>query len=278
VNYYERHIGDYLKDTAHLSLLEHGVYGRLLDVYYTREGAIPLDQVERLVGARSKEERAALASVLDEFFEVSDGKLHNSRCDREIKRYHDKQAKASASANARWKKSYAQTERNANAMRTHSERTANAMRTQCEGNAPSNQTPVTIPSSLRSEGKRASAPPVPEGVEPQTWADWLTLRKAKKAPVTATVIASAEREAQNAGMTLDAFLRVWCARGSQGLQAEWLKPNERPAMAAPVRAVPSAEETKRRQQAEESAPLTDPEKRKSALALAMGAVKKMGAA
>jgi uncharacterized protein YdaU (DUF1376 family) len=32
VNYYERHIGDYLKDTAHLSLLEHGIYTRLLDV------------------------------------------------------------------------------------------------------------------------------------------------------------------------------------------------------------------------------------------------------
>ena len=44
MNYYKRHIGDYLKDTAHLSLLEHGVYARLLDVYYTRETAIPDDQ------------------------------------------------------------------------------------------------------------------------------------------------------------------------------------------------------------------------------------------
>ena len=91
MNYYERHIGDYLKDTAHLSLLEHGVYSRLLDVYYTREGAIPVAQVERLVAARSKEERAALAVVLDEFFTVSDDVLHHARCDREIERY---QAKA----------------------------------------------------------------------------------------------------------------------------------------------------------------------------------------
>lgn len=30
-------------------------------------------------------------------------------------------------------------------------------------------------------------------------------------------------------MTLEAFLRVWCARGSQGLQADWLKPHERQA-------------------------------------------------
>ena len=48
MNYYERHIGDYLKDTAHLSLLEHGVYSRLLDVYYTRESPIPAADAERL--------------------------------------------------------------------------------------------------------------------------------------------------------------------------------------------------------------------------------------
>ena len=90
MNYYERHIGDYLKDTAHLSLLEHGVYGRLLDVYYTREGAIPVIQVERLVGARSKDERAALAEVIDEFFSVEADCLHHARCDREIERYQKK--------------------------------------------------------------------------------------------------------------------------------------------------------------------------------------------
>ena len=53
MNYYERHIGDYLKDTAHLSLLEHGIYGRLLDIYYTREEPIQEAQVMRLVWARS---------------------------------------------------------------------------------------------------------------------------------------------------------------------------------------------------------------------------------
>lgn len=68
---------------------------------------------------------------------------------------------------------------------------------------------------------------MPEGVEPQTWADWLDLRKKKRAPVTATVIDGAKAEAAKAGMTMDAFLRVWCFRGSQGLQAEWLKPDEK---------------------------------------------------
>jgi uncharacterized protein YdaU (DUF1376 family) len=136
MNYYERHIGDYLKDTAHLSLLEHGVYGRMLDVYYTREAPIPAAQVERLIGVRSKEEREALRNVVAEFFQVDGDVLRHGRCDREVERYQQKQRKASASANARWSKGAAHTEGSANAMRTH-------MRTHSEGNAPSNQTPDT---------------------------------------------------------------------------------------------------------------------------------------
>lgn len=85
MNYYKRHIGDYLKDTAHLTLLEHGVYARLLDVYYTREGPIPDDQAARLIGARTKEERDALAAVLLEFFEAADGSVWvQPRCEREL--------------------------------------------------------------------------------------------------------------------------------------------------------------------------------------------------
>ena len=83
MNYYKRHIGDYLKDTAHLSLLEHGVYARLLDVY-TRETAIPDDQAARLIGARSKEELSALQAVLGEFFALEDGAWTQQRCEREI--------------------------------------------------------------------------------------------------------------------------------------------------------------------------------------------------
>lgn len=136
MNYYERHIGDYLKDTAHLSLLEHGVYGRMLDVYYTREAPIPSAQVERLIGVRTKEEREALRNVVAEFFQVDGDVLRHGRCDREVERYQQKQRKASASANARWSKGAAHTEGSANAMRTH-------MRTHSEGNAPNHQTPDT---------------------------------------------------------------------------------------------------------------------------------------
>lgn len=83
----------------------------------------------------------------------------------------------------------------------------------------------------RGAHKGATAHPVsrPEDVSEEVWVDWHTLRKAKKAPVTETVVKGARQEAAKADMSLEAFLRIWCARGSQGLQAEWLKPQERAA-------------------------------------------------
>ena len=172
MNYYERHIGDYLKDTAHLSLLEHGIYTRLLDVYYTRESAIPDDQAARLIGARAKEEREALQAVLSEFFTLDATGWIQRRCESEIQRYQGKQAKAKASADARWSAQRTQSERNANAssehdapdMQTQSERNANGMpHAQRRAPVPSLQTPDT------------SIPPTPKGVPcrfEEFWEAW----------------------------------------------------------------------------------------------------------
>ena len=86
--------------------------------------------------------------------------------------------------------------------------------------------------------RKRSAPPAvprPEDVTERTWADWLQLRKAKRAPVTETVVNGARAEAAKAGLDLEGFLQVWCRRGSQGLEAAWLRPDERgPARAPPA--------------------------------------------
>lgn len=79
----------------------------------------------------------------------------------------------------------------------------------------------------RRPRKRERTIDCPSDVDGQVWQDWLALRKAKKAPVTATVLDGARAESDKAGMPLEAFLRVWCARGSQGFMADWLKPDER---------------------------------------------------
>lgn len=75
--------------------------------------------------------------------------------------------------------------------------------------------------------KRVAPLQKPAEVQDQTWADWIALRKAKRAPVTQTVINGAIKEAGKAGMLLDDFLQVWCRRGSQGLEAAWLNQAEK---------------------------------------------------
>lgn len=135
MNYYEHHLGDYLRDTAHLSMLEDGAYRRLLDAYYIREAPLPIElrDVFRLVRAQSKQDREAVETVLREFFAESPEGWRHSRCDREIERFQDKQRKAKASAAARWERRPAQSEGNANADANAS---PDAMRTHSEGNAP----------------------------------------------------------------------------------------------------------------------------------------------
>jgi len=86
VNFYPHHIGDYLTATAHLTWLEDCAYRRMLDVYYSREQAIPADLVQacRLLRASSKDERRAVETVLREFFTLTDAGWAHGRCDEEI--------------------------------------------------------------------------------------------------------------------------------------------------------------------------------------------------
>lgn len=214
MNYYNRHIGDYLKDTSHLTLLEHGIYTRLMDVYYVRESALPQDQIARLVGARTSEELAALQSVLAEFFELVSGSWVQHRCEKEIEAYSDKSIKAKRSASARWEHKEQNTERNADAMPTHSERNADDV---LPARVPitNNQTPIT-------NKKNTSAIAPPDGVDQCVWADFVELRKSKKAKLTQTAIDGIEREAHRAGWSLENALRECCSRGWTGFKADWV--------------------------------------------------------
>lgn len=98
MNFYKHHIGDYAQATAHLSFVEDAAYSRMLRKYYAEEQPLPVDikAVQRLVGARTREERAAVETVLEEFFELEDDGWHNKRADIELGK-----ANAQAEANRR---------------------------------------------------------------------------------------------------------------------------------------------------------------------------------
>jgi uncharacterized protein YdaU (DUF1376 family) len=86
MNYYERHLGDYAKDTAHLTMIEHGAYCLLLDRYYGTDKGIPVDQAHRIARARTKDEKLAVDAVLTEFFRMADGVWINKRAEEEIEK------------------------------------------------------------------------------------------------------------------------------------------------------------------------------------------------
>jgi len=92
MHYYQHNIGDYRRDTVHLSLLEHGVYRQLLDMYYLSESPIPKEtqQVIRRLSARTQEEINAVEIILNEFFELTEDGWNHKRCDEEISEYQHK--------------------------------------------------------------------------------------------------------------------------------------------------------------------------------------------
>ena len=97
MHHYQHHIGDYRRDTMHLSLLEHGAYRQLLDMYYLSEEPIPAETevVSRRLCAKTEEEKTAVQTVLNEFFEYEEnvGWIHK-RCAKEIEKYVAKAKKA----------------------------------------------------------------------------------------------------------------------------------------------------------------------------------------
>ena len=82
MNHYPHHIGDYAKDTAHLSLTQHGAYRQMMDMYYRTERPLPADRTRLhiLLRCQSKLDRVSVDTVLEEFFQLRDDGWHHKRC------------------------------------------------------------------------------------------------------------------------------------------------------------------------------------------------------
>lgn len=214
MNYFQHHIGDYRRDTAHLSLLEHGVYRQLMDMYYLSEQKIPeeTEVVYRRLCARTDEEKKAVDTVLSEFFSRDSGWRH-TRCDKEISEYQGKAERARSNGKLGGRPS-----------KTKEVIDGNLSVTELKANhkpLTNNHKPLTKEKNIGT----SATPPVDffEGVDPQVAKDFTALRAKKKAPITATAMAEIGKQAAIAGLSLDGALRVCCARGWQGFKAEWVE-------------------------------------------------------
>lgn len=219
MHYYPHHIGDFIRDTSRLSDSQSMAYLRLLWTYYDTETPLPNTPAKLAfqIGASASD----VELILDHFFVLDGDVWRHARVEKEIGHFRSKAEKAAASAKARWS--------NAKAMRSHNGCNTDA------GDLDANQEPRTKnqePSLNKDSADKPQAPAKasrkssqiakPESVEQQVWDDFLTMRKAKGAPVTATALSRLEAEAVKARMSVQQAMETCCAQGWRGFKAEWV--------------------------------------------------------
>ncbi len=228
MNYYERHLGDYARDTGHLSMIEHGAYNLLLDRYYATERGLPADQVHRLARAKSKDEKLAVDTVLSEFFTLCDGFWIKNRVEEEIA----KARKSIDAARENGRKGGRPRKPDDNPAETHRVPIGLSLGSETETQTePSRKlTRHQTPDTRDKEGAKALSALdllAAEGVDEQVAKDWVSIRKAQKAPLTETAMAGVRREASNAGLTVAQAVQISVERGWRGFKADWLAADKR---------------------------------------------------
>lgn len=204
MHYYKFNVGDYRRDTSHLTLLEHGAYRQLLDTYYLNEAPIKNDEqaIMRTHCARNADEMQAIKNVLKDFFELIDGHWHHRGCEKVLGEIYAKSGKARSSALKRWHKNQEVTQSNANALQTQSDGNATTMLpiNPLTHNSREQQHPK--PSEKRSKGTRLSK-------------DWQPTEKMVE-------FCRAERPDLNPIEVSDRFRDYWIAQaGSKGVKLDW---------------------------------------------------------
>lgn len=202
-------IEKYLLETAHLTSLEDLTYRRIKDLYFLKDGNIPLKIDDIAILIRMPRAKITIKKILDNFFIVNDKKISHSEMDVQIARELHKKNVNSARA-YRWNKDGKgfDTKYNALAMRYDSVSNALVTRKNNKDDAKKHKKIVLEK---------------PEDTPQELWDDFLHLRKHKKAPLTNTALNMIQLEVKLAGWTLNKALSECIARGWVGFKAEWVK-------------------------------------------------------
>lgn len=220
MHYYKRNLGDYAKKAGRLSMLQHGSYTLLIDACYDREQFPTLEEALDWAWASSAAEIEAVEFVLRKFFTLEDGRYVQKRIQEEVAEYHVKATNNARIAQEReTKRKEKQTER----ARTVDESAPE------QHESPPNHEPLTInqepvvttPPDGGVPRKRAATAARPDDVSEPVWQDFQRLRREKRAPLTDTALAGVRREAEKAGVPLEAAIAYCCEAGWQGFNAGW---------------------------------------------------------
>lgn len=110
MHFYPHNIADFNNATRYLTRVERSVYRDAIEMYYDSESPLPSANFDRLCKVLlcvTDEERAALQTVLDDFFVLTERGYVHSRCEEEIEKY-----RLNSSAKARAGKASAEARKN----------------------------------------------------------------------------------------------------------------------------------------------------------------------
>jgi len=228
MHYYQHNIGDYRRDTVHLSLLEHGVYRQLLDMYYLSESPIPREtqQVIRRLSARTQDEINAVEIILNEFFLLSEDGWTHKRCDVEIADYRHKASNSRENGKKGGRpKLIPEPEKTHQVIPGNPEHNLNEPE---RINALTNKPIKTLKEKIIKKEIDPELKKLLHDVDDQVIKDFSILRKQKKAPITESAIAGLRAEASKANISLETALIECCKNGWQGFKAEWYQKAQAP--------------------------------------------------
>jgi len=164
MHYYPFDVGDYRKDTAHLTNEEHYAYRAMLDECYLTEKPLPSDKrvIMRKLKLTPGQEWIVDNVLLDFFISTDDGYIH-PRVEAEIAEYQERSRQATDAINTRWarvregkKKVRSNSPRNTDVIRPNNDRTTDVIPTK-------NQEPRTKKKKGADApgGNSSSSAPVP---------------------------------------------------------------------------------------------------------------------
>lgn len=205
VNFYKHYIGDFQRDTGHLSLTERGAYLALMHHYYATEQGLPTDHAAlcRIAGAFSKPERDAVKCAMG-FFELRESRLWHKRIEAELEKQEGRADTNRRIALEREARKRAKKEEQEEHERS-TNRAPDVPRTEHEQSTPQNQSQNHT--SLRSVGeKRASRLPADWNL-PDEWREW----------------AKAQRPDLDPDRTAEKFADYWRGvGGAKSRKLDWL--------------------------------------------------------
>ena len=208
MHYYNFNIAAYRAKTAHLNIIEHGIYRQLMDWYYLDEMPIPLEtQVVMRRLCLGSDNLHNLENVLTDFFIKTDLGYCHSRITRELEHYQAQFAKnrVNGMLGGRPKKTTIEPKK------TQVVSENNHMATQINPNQElitNNQELIYIP---------------PIGGD--LLKTFKKVRKAKRAgEYTEIAFKATEREALKAGISTERAIEICCERSWTNFNADWYSP------------------------------------------------------